>query len=109
MHPAASARHQRVIPNQHASCRTCDTMHMLFSSKIKRKNREKPASRSAKMHFATETSLVGVGIDAVDAQRADNANRKLDRADHVLDVGTVALRGVQRCRVGNRLAVLKRD
>jgi hypothetical protein len=32
-------------------------MHMSFSSKIKRKNREKPASRSAKMHFATETRL----------------------------------------------------
>src|SRR5260370_7178399 len=57
IHSAASARHQRAIPNQHASCNACDAIHMYVSSKILRENPKKSASFTAYMHFATETSL----------------------------------------------------
>jgi hypothetical protein len=38
---AASARHQKAIPNQHASFEECDAIHMYAASKTARKNYEK--------------------------------------------------------------------
>jgi hypothetical protein len=56
IHSAASARHQKAIPNQHASFEECDTIHMYVASKTVWKNREKTPILKGEMSFATETS-----------------------------------------------------
>jgi hypothetical protein len=41
IHSASSARHQKAIPNQHASFEECDTIHTCVASKTQLKNCEK--------------------------------------------------------------------
>jgi hypothetical protein len=65
IHSAASARHQKAIPNQHASFEECDTIHMYVASKTVWKNREKTPILKGEMSFATETSYENVN----DAER----------------------------------------
>jgi hypothetical protein len=58
---AASARHPKAIPNQHASYQECDTMHMYVARKNVLENREITLILKGEMSFATETSL-GAGL-----------------------------------------------
>ena len=78
---AASARHPKAIPNQHASYQECDTMHMYLARKTVLKNREITLILKREMSFATETSLArremkGAFLAATVRDRGRSGDRK---------------------------------
>src|SRR5207244_10737990 len=73
---AASARHQKAIPNQHASYEVCDTVHMYVARKNVLENRAITPILKGEMYFATETRLAARYLRIRDdlAVNVDDAN-----------------------------------